>query len=89
VVQAPSAAAAELRLDSELVRLAQDFTVKPSRVRLTLRVELIDTAARRVLAARELDEVEPAASDDPYGGVAAANRALGRLLGRLGELCLP
>jgi cholesterol transport system auxiliary component len=89
VVQSPSAAAAELRLDSELVRLAQDFTVKPSRVRLTLRVELIDTAARRVLAARELDEVEPAASDDPYGGVAAANRALGRLLGRLGELCLP
>jgi cholesterol transport system auxiliary component len=36
---------------------------------------------------RELDEVEPAPSDDPYGGVVAANRALGRLLGRLGELC--
>ena len=87
VVQAPSAAAAELRLDSELVRLVQDFTAKPSRVRLTLRVELIDAASRRVLVARELDEVETAASDDPYGGVAAANRALARLLGRLGELC--
>jgi cholesterol transport system auxiliary component len=87
VVQAPSAAAAELRLDTELVRLVQDFTVRPSRVQLTLRAELIDTASKRVLAVRELDEVEPAPSDDPYGGVVAANRALGRLLGRLGELC--
>jgi cholesterol transport system auxiliary component len=87
VVQAPSAAAAELRLDAELVRLVQDFTVRPSRVRLTLRVELIDTASKRVLAVRELDEVEAAPSDDPYGGVVAANRALERLLGRLDELC--
>jgi cholesterol transport system auxiliary component len=87
VVRSPGAAGAELRLESELVRLVQDFRVKPSRVRLTLRVELIDPAARRVLALRELDELEPAASDDPYGGVAAANRALERLLGRLGELC--
>lgn len=77
----------ELRLDSELVRLLQDFTVRPSRVRLTLRVELIDAGSKRVLAARELDEIEDAPSDDPYGGVLAANRALERLLGRLGELC--
>jgi cholesterol transport system auxiliary component len=76
-----------LRLDSELVRLLQDFTVRPSRVRLTLRVELTDAASRRRLAARELDEAEDAPSDDPYGGVVAANRAAARLLGRLGELC--
>jgi cholesterol transport system auxiliary component len=87
VVQAPSAAAAEMRLDTELVRLVQDFTVRPSRVRLTLRLELIDTVSKRVLAVRELDEVETAPSDDPYGGVVAANRALARLLGQLDELC--
>ena len=80
-------APAGLRLDSELVRLVQDFTAAPSRIRLTLRAELVDTASKRVLAARELDEVENAPSDDPYGGVVAANRALERLLGRLGEFC--
>lgn len=51
VVQAPSLAAANLRLDTELVRLQQDFGAKPSRVRLTLRAQLIDVDSRRVLAA--------------------------------------
>jgi len=87
VVQAPSLAAANLRLETELVRLQQDFGARPSRVRLTLRVQLIDTDARRVLASAEFDETEVAPSDDPYGGVIAANRALGRLLERLAKFC--
>ena len=87
VVQAPSLAAAELRLETELVRLQQDFSAKPSRVRLTLRAQLIDADARRVLASAEFDETEAAPSDDPYGGVIAANRALGRLLERLTQFC--
>lgn len=87
VVQAPSAAVAALRLDTELVRLQQDFGVRPSEIRLTLRAQLIDAAAGRVLATAEFDEAEAAPSDDPYGGVIAANRALGRLLGRLADFC--
>ena len=87
VVQAPSLAAAELRLDTELVRLQQDFSARPSRVRFTVRAQLIDVGARRVLASAEFDETEVAPSDDPYGGVIAANRALGRLLERLAEFC--
>lgn len=87
VVQAPSLAAANLRLDTELVRLQQDFGAKPSRIQLTLRAQLIDVEARRVLASAEFDEVEAAPSDDPYGGVLAANRALGRLLGQLAAFC--
>lgn len=87
VVQAPSLAAADLRLDTELVRLQQDFGVRPSRVQFTLRAQLIDVEARRVLASAEFDETEAAPSDDPYGGVIAANRALGRLLERLATFC--
>ena len=87
VVQAPSLATAELRLETEIVRLQQDFSAKPSRVRLTLRAQLIDADARRVLASAEFDETEAAPSDDPYGGVIAANRALGRLLERLTQFC--
>jgi cholesterol transport system auxiliary component len=87
VVQAPSFAAADLRLDTELVRLQQDFGVKPSRAQFTLLAQLIDVGTRRVLASAEFDETEVAPSEDPYGGVIAANRALGRLLGRLAKFC--
>jgi cholesterol transport system auxiliary component len=87
VVQAPSLAAANLRLETELVRLQQNFGARPSRVQLTVRAQLIDVDARRVLAAAEFDETEAAPSEDAYGGVVAANRALGRLLERLAKFC--
>ena len=87
VVPASSVAAADLRLDVELVRLVQDFATRPSRVRLTVRAQLTDVGSRRVVATREFDETESAPSEDAYGGVVAANRALERLLGRIVELC--
>lgn len=87
VVQAPSLAAANLRLETELVRLQQEFGARPSRVRLTVRAQLIDAGSRRVLASAEIDETEAAPSDDPYGGVIAANRALARVLERLAAFC--
>jgi cholesterol transport system auxiliary component len=87
VVQAAGGAAADLRLDVEIVKLIQDFSTKPSRVRFTLRAQLIDIRTRRVLATREFDENEDAPGDDPYGGVIAANRALERLLGHVVDFC--
>ncbi len=80
VSQANGAVTAQLRLDSEIVRLQQEFTVAPSRIRFTLRAQLIDVAGRRILATREFDVTENAASDDPYGGVVAANHAVHRAL---------
>ncbi|OGS90968.1 MAG: hypothetical protein A2Z95_06360 [Gallionellales bacterium GWA2_60_18] len=85
VVSSPSGVAARLRLDTELIRLQQDFTVKPSEVRFTLGAQLIDTATQRVIATAEFDETERCESEDAYGGVRAANRALERLLARLAE----
>lgn len=83
----PHGIAADLRLDTELVRLQQDFTVKPSEVRLTLGAQLIDTATQRVIATAEFDETEKCESEDAYGGVRAANRALERLLAKVSEFC--
>jgi cholesterol transport system auxiliary component len=80
VTQAPGAVAAGLRLEVEIARLYQDFTARPSRIRFTLRAQVIDAGTRQVLATREFDETEAAPSDDAYGGVVAANRALERLL---------
>lgn len=87
VVPAPSAVSATLRLDTELVRLQQDFSVQPSRVQFTLNAQLIDIGTRRIIASAEFDETENAATEDAYGGVRAANLALERLLVRLTAFC--
>jgi cholesterol transport system auxiliary component len=65
------------------VRLQQDFASQPSRVHFTLRAHLVDSATRRVLAWRVFDESVAAATDDPYGGVVAANRAVQTVLEQL------
>ena len=88
VVQAAGAIPADVRLDTELVRLQQDFKTRPSRVQLTLRAQLIDVRGKRLLAAQQFDEAENAASDDAYGGVTAANRLVQRVLGELAEFCV-
>jgi cholesterol transport system auxiliary component len=82
VVLAPTSAQAELRVDVELLRLQQDFTIRPSRADLALRVQVVDSRARRVLATLVVEETEPAATQDAYGGVAATNAALKRALER-------
>lgn len=87
VVHPQGGAAADLRLEVEIVRIVQDFSTRPSRVRFTLGARLIEVATRRLIAAGEFDETESAQSDDPYGGVGAANRALERLLGELVDFC--
>jgi cholesterol transport system auxiliary component len=80
-------AAADLRLDTELMRLQQDFSGGPSRVRFTMRAYVLDGATRRVLSWREFDATVASASDDPYGGVVAANRAVRDVMERLASFC--
>jgi len=46
-----------------------------------------DLQGKRVLATREFDVTEAAASDDPYGGVIAANRAVKNILLQIAEFC--
>lgn len=88
VVQTPGPVPVDIRLDTELVRLQQDFGTRPSRVQLTLRAQLIDVRGKRVIATKLFDEAENAPSQDAYGGVIAANRALQRILDQLSEFCM-
>lgn len=87
VVPSSIAATGELTLDTEIVRLQQDFGSKPSRVVFTLRANLLDTQTRKTIASRELEIAVPAPSDDPLGGVVAANRAVQTALLQLAEFC--
>ena len=87
VVLTPSAAAGDLRLDTELIRLQQEFGAGASAARFTLRATLVDDKTRRVLAWREFERTMPAPSADPYGGVLAANRAVQAVLDELAAFC--
>lgn len=83
VVTLPSSVAADYQLDVVLLQLQQDFLHHPSQVRLALRASLIRTATNRVVASRRFHDVEPTASENAYGGVQAANKALQHLLGQI------
>ncbi len=85
VVLTPGAAAGDLRLDTEIVRLQHEFQTQPSRVRFTLRATLVDDKTRRVLAQHEFEAIASASSEDPYGGVVAANQAVQTVLEDLSQ----
>ncbi len=87
VVQTPSPAAGEMRLDTEILRLQHDFLGTPSRVRFTLRAYLVESSTRRVIATREFDAAIGAPSEDPRGGVVAAKRAVQTVLDELSAFC--
>jgi len=85
VVSSPSAAAGELRLDTEIVRLQQDLDAAGgSAVRFTLRATLVDNLTRKVRGTREF-EASVAASADAYAGVVAANSAVQTVLSQVAD----
>jgi cholesterol transport system auxiliary component len=86
-VQSTADVSSPFRLETEIVALQQEFTLQPSVARFALRAQLVDTVERRVLAAEEFEAVEPARSEDPYGGVVAASQAVARVLGDLARWC--
>lgn len=87
VILTPSAAAGDLRLDVEIIRLQHEFGSSPSRARFTLRAYLVDNDTRQVLAWREFDDSVEAVQADPYGGVMAANSAVQNVMQRLASFC--
>jgi len=86
-MQSGERVASSLGLETEVVVLQQEFSAHPSQVRFTLRVRLVDLVKRSVLAGSTFEAVEAAASDDPYGGVVAANRAVARVLDQVAKWC--
>lgn len=87
VLLAPTSGTGSLRLETEVLRLQQDFNMQPTSVRLTLRAALIETATRRVIATQVFDANVPARNDDPVAGVAAAQQATQRVLTELAAAC--
>ena len=85
VLQTPGTVTAQYRLDCDNLILEQQFFSNPSRIRLALRAQLIETKKQSILASRYFELFEPAPSEDAYGGVLAANQASAKLLTQMAE----
>ena len=85
VAPIPGSVHGDYRLDTEALVLQQEFSHKPSQVRLGFRLQLVALHDQVVLGARRFEIVENAPSDDAYGGVVAANRAVRTLLDQVTE----
>jgi cholesterol transport system auxiliary component len=85
VVLASGTAAGDQRLTVDILQLQHNFQMTPSRVQLTLRTYLTDEKTRRVLAWREFHAEAVATSDNPQGGVVAANRAVQDVLAQVAQ----
>ncbi len=89
VLPLPTSVNGDVRLETNIIRLQQEFRPNlPSQVKLTVRAKLIDIPTNHVLGTQLFEVVEPAPSEDAYGGVQAANKAVQRLLGELQEFAL-
>ncbi|MEJ2346351.1 MAG: ABC-type transport auxiliary lipoprotein family protein [Gammaproteobacteria bacterium] len=71
---------ARLRMDTDLLRLQQVFGSGGSTVELSVRVTVVDNQSGRVVYGHLFDVNEPAPSENPYGGVVAANHAVAVLM---------
>jgi cholesterol transport system auxiliary component len=76
VLSTAGAAAADLRLDTEIVSLHHEFLTEPSVGRVVIRAQLINLAKNAVLGTRTFEASVRAKSEDPTAGVAAINSAL-------------
>lgn len=82
---ATSPIACELRLDTEIVRLQQEFITNPSQVHLVFRAQLLDMAKRQVEATRVFEITKEIPENNATGGVEATNLAVEQLLKSLKE----
>lgn len=76
VVSSPYSGSANYRLDTQILRLQQNFMEPQSIEQLTVQVQLSEYTTQRIIAVKQFLLCENAPADTPYGGVIAANLAV-------------
>lgn len=66
---------ADYRLDTQLIRLHQNFLQKPSVLEFAIKVSLTHIADNKVIGSQIISQHIPCSMNTPYGGVIAANKA--------------
>ena len=75
-------------LNTQIVRLEQDFSKEPNMLRFVLRAQIIRSDTNQLIASKEFAVSEIMSQQDPYTGVLAANRAVAEALRQLAQFCL-
>lgn len=83
VVTGSSDIRTDLRLDSTIMSLQQDFTDKTSSVDFSVKVNLVDVPDRSLADSKTFSYRVPAEERNAESGAAAANRAVSRFLDEL------
>ena len=83
VTSEPNISKTDYRLESTIIRLQQNFLFKPSHIQLEMQVVLTHGADNRLVAADNIYEDLPCLTDNPVGGVIAANHATRHLTARV------
>lgn len=83
VVLLPSLVPGDYRLDIYGFALQQEFLQSPSQVRVTARAQLMDLKQATIVGMQRFESIESAPSENAYGGVVAANRAVAVLLNQI------
>lgn len=88
VVSAPYSGIANVRLDSRLLTLQQEFLRPISRVHLVIEASLISNATNKVIANRRFQVYVNAPQNNPYSGVLATNRAVALIDNQIAKFVL-
>ncbi len=83
VIPLPGSVRGDYRIDSHGFALQQEFMQRPSRVRVVVRTQLVDLKEFKVVGTQAFETTEETPSDDAYGGVLAANRAIATMLDQI------
>jgi ABC-type uncharacterized transport system auxiliary subunit len=83
VVSGSSDIRTDLRMDSELLLLQQDFNNGSSAVSLAVKINLVGVATRSLLESKTFSYRVPASAENAEAGVEAANHAVEQFLGDL------
>ncbi|CZI72929.1 TPA: membrane integrity-associated transporter subunit PqiC [Legionella pneumophila] len=75
VTSSPYSEEADYRLDTQLLKLEQNFIKKPSVLELSAKIVLTHISDNQIIGSRIVSLQIPCSQDTPYGGVIAANQA--------------
>lgn len=88
VVSPPFTGSTDVRLESQLITLQQEFFARKSQVRLVMQLTLVNNNDNKIIASQRFSTVAVSATLDPYGGVVAANKATQSLMPQITEFVI-
>ncbi len=76
VASGPDADKTDYRLDTQIIELQQNFLTKPSKIELAIQASITHVDDNRLVSSRIFSIHTPCPSNNPYGGVIAANNTV-------------